>query len=174
MPLHFADGGGGAERGKRWIVEPAAEGGQDGGSLLFSAVSPGSLLYSRGCILPRGLHKAGSVPPYPQPRPAAPHAAASGMGSLDLNLSCLSLAPASFFGLEAGPAQALVGLRVQPNSAHVCSHACVCETSVEGGKGDPQRPCGPRPGSHTGVRGHWAAWRRRLNICVPQSHRLKS
>lgn len=45
----------------------------------------------------------------------------------------LSLAPGLFFGLEAGPTQALVGLGVQPNSAHVCSHVCVCVKRLWGG-----------------------------------------
>lgn len=49
----------------------------------------------------------------------------------------LSLAPGLFFSLEAGPTQALVGLGMQPNSAHVCSHVCVCEASVGGSMVDP-------------------------------------
>lgn len=60
---------GGKRGGGRRIVEPAAEEGQDRGSLSFPAVGPGPLLYCRGCILPRGLRRAGSVPPTPPCRP---------------------------------------------------------------------------------------------------------
>lgn len=70
MPLHFADGGGG-KRQKGGLLSPATEGGQDGGSLLFSTQSAQGPSLFQGCILPRGLHKAGSVP-LPPARPCGP------------------------------------------------------------------------------------------------------
>lgn len=81
MPLHFADGGGG-KRQKVGLLEPAEGGYLEGPCSLLS--SQPRVAYSRGCILPRAYIKQAVCPHLPGP--AAPHSAASGMGSLDLDL----------------------------------------------------------------------------------------